>query len=246
MNLLILMHLMGDLSQPLHTGYDEDLGGNRRALQYDTLKTNMHKFWDEDIIRLNKITLQDCLDLYKSFGSSKADTIDGIHPVQWMKETRSLLPAVYNFEGFTVNKEYVDKSSQVVKRQLLMAGIRLADILNKLFISETPVLDMKTIAAKYKNGIEAKDALLFTGKKVTVCGRVFGIKITDKVTFINVGDKYPKSPLTIVIMAKDNKNFPQTIDEMFTDKNICIKGELVEYNGKSEIMVSNSDEIIIQ
>ncbi len=44
MDLLVLMHLMGDLSQPLHNGYDDDLGGNKRPLQLDTLKTNLHHF----------------------------------------------------------------------------------------------------------------------------------------------------------------------------------------------------------
>ena len=32
MNVLyILLHLMGDLHMPLHTGYDDDLGGNNRV-----------------------------------------------------------------------------------------------------------------------------------------------------------------------------------------------------------------------
>lgn len=49
-DLYILLHLMGDLHMPLHTGYDKDLGGNKIIVQFDTIKThNLHRFWDEDI-----------------------------------------------------------------------------------------------------------------------------------------------------------------------------------------------------
>lgn len=242
-DLLILLHLLGDLHQPLHTGYDEDLGGNKRVVQYDTLKTNLHKFWDEDIIRLNKITLEDCLALYQS---GMRDTIDGIHPVMWMTETRSLLDKVYDYPGFIVSNDYVERSGVLVKRQLLLAGVRLAEMLNKLFVSDTPERNMGELAAKYKNGIDAKDAINNIGKKVTACGRVYGVKTTDKVIFINVGDKFPKSPLTVVIFAKDRKNFTGSLEELFNDKNICVKGDIVEYQGKAEIIVSDANQIIIE
>jgi hypothetical protein len=37
-DLCILLHLMGDLHMPLHTGYDEDMGGNKVTVKYDTNK----------------------------------------------------------------------------------------------------------------------------------------------------------------------------------------------------------------
>lgn len=246
MDLLVLFHLMGDLSQPLHTGYDDDLGGNRRPVQYDTLKTNLHHFWDEDIIRLNKITLENCLAMYQAALPGNVDTIKGIHPVLWMKESRSLLPMVYDFSEFFITDSYLKKADKIVKRQLLVAGLRLAEMLNKLFVSIAPEVSIKDLAAKYKNGIDAKDALNYNGKKVTACGRVFGIKSTDKVTFINVGDVYPKSPLTIVIFAKDRKNFPPGVDEFYANKNVCVKGEVVLYKDKAEIIVTRPEEIIIE
>jgi DNA/RNA endonuclease YhcR with UshA esterase domain len=119
-------------------------------------------------------------------------------------------------------------------------------MLNKLFVPDMPVPDMKVLAASYPNGIDAKDAPASIGKKVTACGRVFGVKTTDKVTFINVGDKFPNSPLTVVVFAKDRGNFSLPLEELFNGKNICIKGEVVEYQGKAEIIVSNPEDIIIR
>lgn len=241
-DLLILLHLIGDLSQPLHTGYDDDLGGNKLALQYDTLKTSLHKFWDEEIIRLTKITDKDCMAIY----SAKLDTIEGFQPVAWMYESRSLLNTVYDYQGFIVDNSYLNRSKKIVAKQLLVAAMRLAAALNKLFVADSPELNMKDAATKFKNGIDAKDALQYKGKNVTACGRVYGIKTTDKVTFINVGDKYPNSPLTVVIFAKDRKNFSQPIEELFANKNICIRGEVVEYQGKAEIIVTKPEDILIQ
>ncbi|MBI2730607.1 MAG: S1/P1 nuclease, partial [Sphingobacteriales bacterium] len=202
-DLLLLFHLMGDLHQPLHTGYDDDLGGNKVAVQYDTIKTNLHHFWDEDIIRLRNISLEDCMALYRSMNNAKADTIEGIHPGKWMKETRSYLGNVYLKQGFIADDKYLDDSKAIIQRQLLIAGLRLADMLNKLFTSESPVLNMKEVAAKYENGIDAKEAAQYIGKKVTACSRVYGIRSLDNVTFINAGERFPNSTLTIVIFAKD-------------------------------------------
>jgi hypothetical protein len=244
MDLLILFHLMGDLHQPLHTGYDEDLGGNKVAVQYDTLKTNLHKFWDEDIIRFNKITTADCIELFKQY--NKVDTIDGIHPLSWMKESRTLLASVYDYPNFTITDAYLQKNGEIVKRQLLLAGLRLAAILNKTFVGEAEEMNMATVTGEYKDGIDAKDAAKFIGKKVTACGKVYGVKTTDKVTFINVGAAFPNSPLTVVIFAKDRGNFKASPEELFTNKNICVKGEVVNYQGKAEIIVTKPEDIIIR
>jgi hypothetical protein len=142
--------------------------------------------------------------------------------------------------------EYVKNNGAVIKRQLIIAGLRLAAILNKLFASDAPELNMKEVAAKYKNGIEAKDANSYYGKHVTACGRVYGIKTNANVTFINMGEKYPNSPLTIVIFARDRTNFPYSIEDFFADKNISVKGEVVEYKSKAEIIINNPNDIIIE
>lgn len=245
-DLLILFHLMGDLHQPLHTGYPDDKGGNGRMIQYDTLKTNLHSFWDIDIIRLNNITFESCMQWYNSLTDKNIDSIKGIHPVAWMKDTRRLLPNVYAFKDFTIEPGYLKRNGELVTRQLVVAGLRLAAMLNKLFTPDTPKVDFNLITTKYKDGIDIKDAMKYVGKKVTICARVYGVKISDKVTFLNLGDKFPNSLLTVVIFDKDRNNFPFPADEMYNDRNVCVIGEIVEYKGKAEIIVSKPQDIIIQ
>lgn len=86
----------------------------------------------------------------------------------------------------------------------------------------------------------------YIGKRVTVCSEVYGIKTTDKVTFINVGAKYPNAPLTIVIFKKDlDANFTESPEKLYGNQPICVTGVVKDYKGKTEIIVSNPEEIIV-
>lgn len=242
-DLLVLMHLMGDLHMPLHTGYDDDLGGNKVMVQYDTMKThNLHRFWDEDIIRLTNITVEDCLLTLKN---NEADS-QIVDYVKWMKESRSLLGQVYDYPGFTITEGYLKKNKAVVERQLLLAGLRLATILNRLFYSPAPVINTQLLAPEYKNGIDIKDAMKNLGKTVTICSRVFGIRTTDKITQIFMGDKSPDVLFTIVIFASSYPKFQTHPVENYKDKNICVKGKVQEYRGKPQIIVESPEDIIIK
>jgi S1/P1 Nuclease len=242
-DLYVLLHLMGDLHMPLHTGYDDDLGGNKVMVQYDTMKThNLHTFWDVDIIRLGKITDNDCLQLLNSGFKDSSKTTDF---TGWMMDSRSLLPQVYDFAGFTLDKKYLDRNRAVVVRQLLKAGMRLASILNKLFAPPAAEVDFKAITAKYKNGIDVKDAMNNVGKDVTICAKVYSIRATTAITQISVGEAYPNNPLTIIVFAKSYANFTIPVEEMLKDKNICVKGKIELYKGKAQIIVEKPGGVVV-
>src|SRR5579883_2362508 len=44
--LTFVVHLMGDLHQPLHAIDDDDQGGNRKPAEIYGIKTNLHSAWD--------------------------------------------------------------------------------------------------------------------------------------------------------------------------------------------------------
>lgn len=244
MDVLYLFHLIGDLHQPLHTGYDSDLGGNKIKIEYDTLKANLHSFWDEYVLSLNKINLETVVAFYNSNGKSELDKINAINAELWMSETRSLLPLVYDYEGYILSKSYVVKQKTIVEKQLVLAGIRLAQVLNSLFVQEAENLDFDEVALKYKNGINAKKAAEYVGKNVTACGNVNAVKETSSSVFINMGSKYPKSELTLVIFKKDRDNFPADIESFLKGKNIAVNGEVELYKDKVEIKITKQSDII--
>ena len=243
-DLYILLHLMGDLHMPLHTGWDEDLGGNRVMVQYDTIKThNLHRFWDEDIIRLNKINYEDVLNFGNTF--SIKDTINAIDIVRWMQESRSLLPQVYDYQGFIIDDVYLKKNKVVVQRQLVIAGKRLAAMLDKLFYSPAINADFKSAIGKYKKGIDINEVKNHLGKEVAVCSKVYSIRSTDKITQISLGDDFPNNPLTVIIFGNSYTKFKTNPGELFANKNICVIGKIEDYKGKPQIIVNSPEDITI-
>ncbi len=94
--------------------------------------------------------------------------------------------------------------------------------------------------------IAVDSASKHVGDSVTVCSKVYGVKSLESITFINLGAAYPNSPLTIVIRAEDRSNFPHPAETMYTDKNICVTGTIVEYKGRYEIDVTKPTQIAVQ
>jgi S1/P1 Nuclease len=131
--LLILIHLIGDLHQPLHTGYPEDEGGNTVDVKFLGTSTTLHHVWDDDIIDSEKITAADCLQLYNNYTQKQIDSITAINFIVWMNQGRKYLTSVYGFSDFTIDSKYVAKNKLIIKKQLLFAGLRLAFVLEKLF-----------------------------------------------------------------------------------------------------------------
>lgn len=88
----------------------------------------------------------------------------------------------------------------------------------------------------------------YKDKLVTVCGKVYGTKYLEKsqITFIDLGAAYPDAPLTVVILTKDKANFPQSPENLYADKQICVTGVIKEYKGKLEIDVESSKEIVLE
>lgn len=94
--------------------------------------------------------------------------------------------------------------------------------------------------------IAVDSASAHVGESVIVCSKVYGVKSLEKITFINLGAAYPNSPLTIVIRAEDRGNFPQPVETMYENKNVCVTGTIKEYKGRYEIEVTKPAEITVQ
>jgi DNA/RNA endonuclease YhcR with UshA esterase domain len=106
------------------------------------------------------------------------------------------------------------------------------------------LLSGQLIFAQTKTAIDSVASRM--GEKVEVCAKVHGIKAFERITYINLGAAYPKSPLTVVIFGKDYSNFKELPSVMYKDKQICVTGTVSEYKGKPQIVVTKPEEIIMQ
>jgi hypothetical protein len=136
-DLLLLFHLVGDLHQPLHVGYPGDKGGNDIQIRSTKFSDNLHASWDTDIIDAAGITLDSCLKEYDSYSATEIQNIKKINLMNWMKDSRSYLDTVYNFKDNYLDKAYIDNASVIVKKQILIGGLRLASILQEVFGSKS-------------------------------------------------------------------------------------------------------------
>ncbi|GAB4450248.1 MAG: S1/P1 nuclease [Bacteroidales bacterium] len=128
-NLKILFHLMGDFHQPLHVGYGIDRGGNEIKVNFLGKRTNLHAIWDTDIIEQANISFENvnALSQKKIYKNLKE-----VNLLKWMTKTRKMLVAVYHFSN-PIESKYIEDSKHIIQHQLLLAGLRLAQILTITF-----------------------------------------------------------------------------------------------------------------
>lgn len=132
LDLKILLHLMGDLHQPLHCGYGEDRGGNSIKVDFMGKESNLHRVWDTDIIKYAGITEKKCLKQSVKLKRTELLSLDQ-SVVEWVNDSRSYLDQVYTFDGKHITTEYVKAHSSLIKNQLTKGGVRLAKVLNEIF-----------------------------------------------------------------------------------------------------------------
>jgi hypothetical protein len=91
------------------------------------------------------------------------------------------------------------------------------------------------------DSIPAAQAKDHVGQTATVCGTVAGTRYLDsgerKPTFLNFEKPYPNHPFTAVIFGEDRAKFGKP-EETYLNKSICVTGEIKDYNGKPEVILT--------
>ncbi len=182
-----LIHVVGDVHQPLHVGNGIDMGGNLCLIRWQKTgssreeEANLHSFWDtklpfivgEDYKVKNPVMAKnnsyfgytEIADLIlKEYGSEiSMSSANKASQDEWYEGARALHAVVYpdarptknpetrpycrivdkqtgkvvdgKFSSRklpTISKTYLNKALPVVKKQLLIAGYRLAGLLNSM------------------------------------------------------------------------------------------------------------------
>ena len=136
----ILVHLMGDLHQPMHMGHATDLGGNRWIVNYFGRDSNLHSIWDSSVPEsAHKWTYTEWdSQINRATPQQKAEILADGNPEKWGKETFEIAKSVYALtpEGTKISYDYVADWTPTIENQFLKGGLRLADILNDIFDPE--------------------------------------------------------------------------------------------------------------
>lgn len=134
--LKVLIHVTGDMHQPMHMGHATDLGGNRVKVKYFGRDTNLHSVWDGSLVEsAHKWSYTEWSDqIDRVSKEQEAAIVDGSID-DWAKQTLALATQVYQStpEGTNLSYDQVAAATPVIEQQLLNGGLRLAHLLNLIF-----------------------------------------------------------------------------------------------------------------
>lgn len=134
--LKMLIHLVGDMHCPMHTGHLSDRGGNQRPVMMFSNASNLHSIWDsalpEAAHRWSYTEWQQQLD---RLSKEEVAAVQAGTPCDWLLETAGICAEIYDFtpEGTRVSYDYIAKYTPVIEQQFLRGGLRLARLLNEIY-----------------------------------------------------------------------------------------------------------------
>lgn len=132
----ILIHVMGDMHQPMHMGHATDLGGNRVKIKYFNRDKNLHGIWDSDLVesahKWSYTEWQQQID--RADAEEQALILQG-DVDDWARETLKIARDVYSFfqPGINVSYNQIAYWTPTIEQQLLRGGLRLAHVLNTIY-----------------------------------------------------------------------------------------------------------------
>lgn len=145
--LLFLGHWLGDIHQPLHISFADDLGGNRVMFSHLTTKCkNLHWYWDECILYKGKRSKEKWLTLInKQWNQYSQPNWQTEQVWQWADESYQLVKRVSvnycqmnndgncsEFSGkIRLPQNYFSQHQVIIEQRLLLAAQRLTKLLEK-------------------------------------------------------------------------------------------------------------------
>lgn len=134
--LKILVHVMGDLHQPMHMGHATDLGGNRVKVKFFGRETNLHSIWDGSLLEsAHKWGYTEWQQQIDRLTPGEQEAFIAGNVDDWAKETLAQAMLVYRNTPAGANVSYneIAAAAPVIELQLLRGGLRLAHVLNSIF-----------------------------------------------------------------------------------------------------------------
>jgi hypothetical protein len=132
-----MIHLVGDLHQPLHAGDNSDRGGNDRSVKPIGGSGNLHGAWDSGIIIASGLNVETlCSAARKWLRTQNVKTLSKGLYGDWAMESAVLArDAVYpQVNGDNVIDDGERKAALgLIEQRIAAAGVRLAAVLNRIF-----------------------------------------------------------------------------------------------------------------
>lgn len=131
--LKFLIHFVGDLHQPFHVGIKKDRGGTRAEVKWFGKDTNLHRVWDSELIAYTKLSFSEYAQKLNRFSVRERREILKGGYLDWARESREDLKKLYDYKEDELGYKYAYKFLPMMDQKLKSAGLRLANVLNRIF-----------------------------------------------------------------------------------------------------------------
>ena len=136
--LRLLIHFIGDLHQPMHVGgRPEDLGGNRVRVLWFSDSTNLHSTWDDKLPEYQKLSYTEWTKAINHTSKKQRTDWQKGPLAEWFYDSYQIAQGIYaeitrpyQRLGYRYNFDHIG----TIHQQLLKGGVRLAGLLNEIFV----------------------------------------------------------------------------------------------------------------
>ncbi|MXP44164.1 S1/P1 nuclease [Allopontixanthobacter sediminis] len=143
--LTFLVHFIGDVHMPLHSGDKDDRGGNDRVTEYGIVPgLNLHSIWDSTLAERAITSARP--SLIRRYDAAERAEIGGGDPAEWGRESWQLArdfvyPGAFDQDvcagdlpkEAALSQEGIVAAIPISQRRIIQAGVRMAAMLDEAF-----------------------------------------------------------------------------------------------------------------
>jgi S1/P1 Nuclease len=137
--LRFIVHIIGDLHQPLHAGGGDDRGGNDFKVTWFGKASNLHSVWDTGMIEQRALSYSEYAGwLSRSITPEQTIAWTVPTPSVWIHESIALRKTIYPTDT-NLLWDYAYQHRVELDDRLKRAGIRIAAYLNQIYDPQKPL-----------------------------------------------------------------------------------------------------------
>lgn len=136
MYLKLLIHIVGDVHQPLHVSPEGSAGGNDIKLQWFGQASNLHRVWDSDLIEEQQLSYTEYSNYLNHTTAAQRQKLQSEPLSKWLYDSYVIAQDLHTEItetnprlGYRYNYDHI----QTLNEQLLKGGVHLAGLLNGIF-----------------------------------------------------------------------------------------------------------------
>jgi hypothetical protein len=136
MYLKLLIHIVGDVHQPLHVSPVGTTGGNDIKVQWFGQSSNLHRVWDSDLIEEQQLSYTEYADYLNHTTAAQRKQLQSEPISKWLYDSYVIAEKLHNEitdNNPRLSYRYNYDHIALLNAQLLKGGIHLAGLLNDIF-----------------------------------------------------------------------------------------------------------------